>query len=255
SGSGRGREGEEEEEEGEEEGEAEAEGEGCGALRAVFPRDPALFADTFPVRSRYRFCGRVLRIAQHHGPRLGTAGFVWEAVRGEGKGKGAPGVMEGGVPGVPAVGIPEVRGGDVTITDQPVALPQIRENVSLNFPGGEGPRVLPLRWGQDQTSFPPHFTFLLASDITYDPSSFPFLLRTLLYLRPPRALLSSKLRGAGDGDGGPSRCFFRRLLPMDFGVRLLWTEPERDIEIYGVTPKEKGDPTKLPFAGGGLREE
>ncbi|XP_061871313.1 EEF1A lysine methyltransferase 3 [Colius striatus] len=238
--------------------EEEGEGEGCGALRAVFPRDPALFADTFPVRCRYRFCGRVLRIAQHHGPRLGTAGFVWDAalalcryMEAEQLDLRGQTVIELGA-GTGIVGIlAAMLGGDVTITDQPVALQQIRENVSLNFPAGAGPRVLPLRWGHDQTSFPPHFTFLLASDITYDPSSFPLLLRTLLHLRPRRALLSAKLRGGGDGDGGPSRCFFRRLLPMDFGVRLLWTEPEGDIEIYGVTPKERGDPQSSPSLGVG----
>ncbi|XP_015472014.2 EEF1A lysine methyltransferase 3, partial [Parus major] len=68
---------EEEEEEGEEEEEEEEEAE--AALRAVFPRDPALFSELFPERRRFRLCGRVLHIAEHHGPRLGPAGAVWEA--------------------------------------------------------------------------------------------------------------------------------------------------------------------------------
>ncbi|KAF1572773.1 EEF1A lysine methyltransferase 3, partial [Eudyptes moseleyi] len=199
------------EEEDEEEGEGEAEGEapGVGALRSVFPRDPALFAEAFPVERRYRLCGRVLRIAQHHGPRLGLAAAVWEAVR-----------------------------GDVTITDRPAALEQIRENVRLNFPGGEGdggprPRVRALVWGRDEGSFPGEYEVILGSDIVYHPPSFPPLLGTLRHLCGPRslALLCAKMRG---GDGGARR-FFRQMLPPYFRIQLLRREPEEEIEIYGVT--------------------
>lgn len=93
-GTGGGRETEENngEENGEENGEGEGEeeqGEAAeAALRAVFPRDPELFAELFPERRRFQLCGRVLRIAEHHGPRLGPAGAVWEAVSGTGGGHG-----------------------------------------------------------------------------------------------------------------------------------------------------------------------
>ncbi|XP_061211020.1 EEF1A lysine methyltransferase 3 [Neopsephotus bourkii] len=221
--------------------EAEEEAEGSGALRAVFPRDPALFADTFPVLRRFRLCGRVLRIAQHHGPRLGLAANVWEAAlalarfleqqRFEFRGRSVIELGAGtGILGILAA----MLGGDVTITDRPAALDQIRENVRLNFPGaGTRPRVRALEWGRDEDSFPRDFQVVLGSDLVYDPASFPALLRALRHLCGPRsqALLSARTRG---GDSG-SRCFFHRLLPPFFRVQLLWQEQEHDIEIYGVT--------------------
>ncbi|XP_061299974.1 EEF1A lysine methyltransferase 3 [Pezoporus flaviventris] len=227
--------------EGEEEAEAEGEEEAAGALRAVFPRDPALFADTFPVLRRFRLCGRVLRIAQHHGPRLGLAANVWEAAlalarfleqqRFEFRGRSVIELGAGtGILGILAA----MLGGDVTITDRPVALDQIRENVRLNFPGtGTRPRVRALEWGRDEDSFPRDFQVVLGSDLVYDPASFPALLRALRHLCGPRsrALLSARARG---GDSG-SRCFFHQVLPPFFRVQLLWQEQEHDIEIYGVT--------------------
>ncbi|XP_025048470.1 EEF1A lysine methyltransferase 3 isoform X3 [Alligator sinensis] len=70
--------------------------EGAEALDAVFPRDVALFADAFPAEARYHFCGYGLRIAQHHGSRLGVAAPVWEALpppsvhRGRGRPRAVP---------------------------------------------------------------------------------------------------------------------------------------------------------------------
>ncbi|KAM9252273.1 EEF1A lysine methyltransferase 3 [Cariama cristata] len=203
--------GEGEEAEAEEEEEAEGEGEepGAGTFRSVFPRDPALFADTFPVERRYRFCGRVLRIAQHHGPRLGLAASVWEAAlslcryleeeRFDFQGRT---VIELGA-GTGIVGIlAAFLGGDVTITDQPAALEQIRENVRLNFPAGSAttqPRVRALVWGRDEGSFQQEYGVVLGSDIVYHPPSFSPLLGTLRHLCGPRsiALLSAKMRGGG----------------------------------------------------------
>ncbi|KAF1585352.1 UNVERIFIED_CONTAM: EEF1A lysine methyltransferase 3, partial [Eudyptes pachyrhynchus] len=230
--------------------EAEAEAPGVGALRSVFPRDPALFAEAFPVERRYRLCGRVLRIAQHHGPRLGLAAAVWEAAlslcryleeqRFDFRGRT---VIELGA-GTGIVGIvAALLGGDVTITDRPAALEQIRENVRLNFPGGEGdggprPRVRALVWGRDEGSFPGEYEVILGSDIVYHPPSFPPLLGTLRHLCGPRslALLCAKMRG---GDGGARR-FFRQMLPPYFRIQLLRREPEEEIEIYGVTLEGRG---------------
>ncbi|KAM6294514.1 EEF1A lysine methyltransferase 3 [Aegotheles albertisi] len=229
----------------EEEEEEEEEGAAGAALRAVFPRDPALFAEAFPVRRRYRLCGRVLRIAEHHGPRLGLAACVWEAAlslcRFLAQAPPVPlrgcSVIELGA-GTGIVGIfAAMLGAEVTITDRPPALPQIRENVGLNFPGGVGgPRVQALEWGQGEGAFPREgFELVLGSDLLYHPPSLGPLLGVLRHLRAPRALLSTRRRG-GDGAHG----FLHHLLPPHFHVRLLRREPERDIEIYGVTPRGGG---------------
>lgn len=125
----------------------------------------------------------------------------------------------------------------MTLTDRPPALPQLRDNARRNFPGGAGePRVRALRWGRDHRRFPRKFHLVLGSDIVYDPRSFAPLLSTLRYLvvPPARALLSARLRG---GDAGTSR-FFSQVLPPFFQVRLLRREPERDLEIYGLSPRE-----------------
>ncbi|XP_037227184.1 EEF1A lysine methyltransferase 3-like [Falco rusticolus] len=235
------------EEETEEETEEEAEEKEAGALRSVFPRDPALFGDAFPVQRRYRLCGRVLRIAQHHGPRLGPAGTVWEAAlslcrflgeqRFDFRGRT---VIELGA-GTGIVGIlAALLGGDVTITDQPAALDQIQENVRLNFPAAAAaPQVRALVWGRDEGAFPAGYGVILGSDIVYHPPSFAPLLRTLRHLCGPHsiALLSAKMRGGGDGD---PRRFFHQMLPPHFHIQLLQREPEEEIEIYGVTCRMDG---------------
>lgn len=136
----------------------------------------------------------------------------------------------------------------MTLTDRPAALPQLRDNVRRNFPGGAGgPRVRALRWGRDQRRFPPKFHLVLGSDIVYDPRAFAPLLGTLRHLVAPpgQALLSARLRG---GDAGASR-FFRQMLPPFFRVQLLRREPDGDIEIYAVTPREGGGAPLEPGRG------
>ncbi|RLV62163.1 hypothetical protein DV515_00019601, partial [Chloebia gouldiae] len=73
-------------------------------------------------------------------------------------------------------------GAEVTLTDRPPALPQLRENARRNFPGAAAPRVRALRWGRDQRRFPPKFHLILGSDIVYDPRAFAPLLGTLRHL-------------------------------------------------------------------------
>ncbi|XP_075593676.1 EEF1A lysine methyltransferase 3 isoform X2 [Balearica regulorum gibbericeps] len=226
-----GEEEEEEEEEGEaeEETETETEGEepGVGALRSVFPRDPALFADVFPALSLCRYLEEQ------------RFDFRGRTVIELGAGTGIVGILAA------------LLGGDVTITDQPAALEQIRENVRLNFPPSATvrPQVRSLVWGRDEGSFPREYEVVLGSDIVYHPPSFPPLLGTLRHLCGPRslALLCAKARG---GDGG-SRHFFRRMLPPYFRVRLLRREPEEEIEIYGVTCRAGGDPREEGGVVGG----
>ncbi|KAM6307931.1 EEF1A lysine methyltransferase 3 [Podargus strigoides] len=238
--------GPEAEPEAEREAEGDAAGRGAGALRAVFPRDPALFADAFPVERRYRLCGRRLRIAQHHGPRLGLAACVWEAAlflcrfleeqRFDFRGQT---VIELGA-GTGIVGIvAALLGGDVTITDQPAALDQIQENIRLNFPEGGGPQARVLVWGEDEGAFPRGgYSVILGSDIVYHRPAFSPLLGTLRHLCGPHtvALLCAKMRG---GDGG-ARYFFHQMLPPHFRVQLLRREPEEELEIYRVTCRGEG---------------
>uniref|UniRef100_A0A8V5GQW5 Uncharacterized protein n=1 Tax=Melopsittacus undulatus TaxID=13146 RepID=A0A8V5GQW5_MELUD len=132
---------------------------------------------------------------------------------------------------------PPPPGADVTITDLPEALAQIRTNVRLNFPCPRSrPRVRRLRWGQDESSFPGDGHLLLGSDLVYDRSSSAALLAALRSLCGPRsrALLSARSRG---GEGG-SRSFFRRVLPRFFRVQLVGQEEENEIEIYGEAEKD-----------------
>ncbi|XP_067170045.1 EEF1A lysine methyltransferase 3 [Apteryx mantelli] len=219
---------------------------GAGALEAVFPRDPALFADSFPEESRYRLCGRVLRISQHHGARLGVAAPVWEAAlalcgyfeeqRLDFQGKS---VIELGA-GTGIVGIlAALLGGDVTITDLPVALEQIRENVRRNVPAtlAPQPRVRALSWGLDHGAFPSGYDVVLGADIVYLRETFPLLLGTLRHLCGPRsvAYLASKMRrehGAG--------LFFDTLLPQHFLAELVHRDEEQNINIYRVTCRPRG---------------
>ncbi|NXA44189.1 EFMT3 methyltransferase, partial [Eudromia elegans] len=131
-------------------------------------------------------------------------------------------------------------GGDVTITDLPVALEQIQENVQRNLPAAPAPppRVRALSWGLDHGAFPRGaYDVVLGADIVYVPETFPRLVATLRHLMGPRAVafLSSKMRrelGAG--------LFFETLLPRHFLVELLRRDEEQDINIYRVTRAPRG---------------
>ncbi|XP_030678190.1 EEF1A lysine methyltransferase 3 isoform X2 [Nomascus leucogenys] len=48
-------------------------------LESVFPREVGLFADSYPEKSQFCFCGHVLTITQNFGSRLGVAARVWDA--------------------------------------------------------------------------------------------------------------------------------------------------------------------------------
>ncbi|NXK56898.1 EFMT3 methyltransferase, partial [Chauna torquata] len=131
-------------------------------------------------------------------------------------------------------------GGDVTITDLPVALDQIRENVRRNVPGGPTavmPQVRALAWGRDQGAFPRGYDVVLGADVVYEPRSFPALLATLRHLCGPRsiAFLCCRMRrelGAG--------LFFETLLPQHFRTELLRRDAEEDINLYRVTCRQEG---------------
>ncbi|XP_039910334.2 EEF1A lysine methyltransferase 3-like [Hirundo rustica] len=137
-------------------------------------------------------------------------------------------------------------GAEVTLTDRPPALPQLRDNARRNFPGGAGaPRVRALRWGRDQRRFPPKFHLILGSDIVYDPRAFSPLLGTLRHIvvPPAQALLSARLRG---GDAGASR-----FLPPD--VAPVFSGAAAAARTGGGHRDLRGDPPAGAGRGGAAR--
>uniref|UniRef100_A0A8D0GQI3 EEF1A lysine methyltransferase 3 n=1 Tax=Sphenodon punctatus TaxID=8508 RepID=A0A8D0GQI3_SPHPU len=220
-----------------------AEEEAEGVLALVFPRDLELFADAFPVETCYRLCGHELRIAQHHGARLGVAAPVWEAAltlceyfEAQKMNFGGKKVIELGA-GTGIVGIlAALLGGDVTITDLPLALKQIEENVHNNLPEEHltRTRVCTLSWGIDQKDFPIDYDIILGADIVYAKDTYPLLIRTLRYLCGPRSTiyLSSKMRREHS-----TMEFFETLLPVHFVLELAYRDENEDISVYRVTSK------------------
>ncbi|KAL8163933.1 UNVERIFIED_CONTAM: EEF1A lysine methyltransferase 3 [Gekko kuhli] len=212
-------------------------------LESVFPQELGLFADAFTAETCYRLCGHELSIVQHHGSRLGVAAPVWEAALAlcdyfeEHKlnfwGKK---VLELGA-GTGIVGIlVALLGGDVTITDLPVALKQIEENVHRNLPAEclARTKVCPLSWGLDHLEFPSDYDFILGADIVYLKDTYPALIRTLQHLCGPQSTiyLSSKMRQEHS-----TVLFFETLLPMHFTSKLAFRDENENINVYKVTQK------------------
>uniref|UniRef100_A0ACB8EMD2 Uncharacterized protein n=1 Tax=Sphaerodactylus townsendi TaxID=933632 RepID=A0ACB8EMD2_9SAUR len=128
------------------------------------------------------------------------------------------------------------RGGDVTITDLPIALKQIEENVHRNLPMERLARtkVCALSWGLDHMEFPSNFDFILGADIIYLKDTYPLLIRTLQHLCGPQSTiyLSSKMR-----QGHSTVLFFETLLPVHFTSKLVFRDESENINIYKVTQK------------------
>ncbi|XP_053150988.1 EEF1A lysine methyltransferase 3 isoform X5 [Hemicordylus capensis] len=127
-------------------------------------------------------------------------------------------------------------GGDVTITDLPVALKQIEENVHRNLPVEcvARTRVCALSWGLNHKEFPNNFDFILGADIVYLKDTYPLLIRTLQYLCGPQTTiyLSSKMRQEHS-----AMIFFENLLPRHFTSTLAFRDENENINIYKVTSK------------------
>ncbi|XP_032994358.1 EEF1A lysine methyltransferase 3 [Lacerta agilis] len=212
-------------------------------LESVFPQELGLFADAFPVESRYRFCGHELSIAQHHGAQLGVAAPVWEAAltlceyfEAQKLNFWGKKVIELGA-GTGLVGIlAALLGGDVTITDLPVAMKQIEENVRRNVPAEcmTRTRVCALSWGVDHKEFPANYDFILGADIVYLKHTYPLLIRTLQHLCGAQSTiyLSSKMRQEHS-----TALFFESLLPVHFASKLVFRDEVENINIYKVTCK------------------
>ncbi|XP_075997337.1 EEF1A lysine methyltransferase 3-like [Genypterus blacodes] len=205
-----------------------------------FPANDDLFDDTFAVHDVYKFMGEELKICQLFGANLGVAAPVWEAalhlcgyleeqqvcLRGKR-------VIELGA-GTGLVGILAARvGAFVTLTDLPLALPQLESNVSDNSPScgwpAAPPIVLPLSWGVDHLRFPSDWDLVLCTDIVYLPETYPLLLETLTHLCKNGAVvyLSSKMRREHGTPG-----FYDECLTSRFNVELLNRDDQQNINIY-----------------------
>ncbi|KAM9361620.1 EEF1A lysine methyltransferase 3-like [Symphorus nematophorus] len=205
-----------------------------------FPVDDCLFADTFSQDAVYNLVGQELKIRQVYGANLGVAAPVWEAALHlcnylehqsvELRGKR---IIELGA-GTGVVGILAARlGAVVTLTDLPLALPQLQFNVSANMPSSGWPTslptVLPLSWGEDHMNFPSDWDLVLCADIIYLPDTYSLLVETLAHLCKNGAVayLSSKMRKE---HGTPS--FYEEFLPSRFNVELVNRDDKQNINIY-----------------------
>lgn len=122
-----------------------------------------------------------------------------------------------------------LQGGNVTITDLPVALEQIQGNVQANMPVGGRAQVCALSWGIDQHEFPGDYDLVLGADIVYLESTFPLLLGTLQHLCGPHGTiyLASKMR-----EEHRTESFFQHLLPRHFQLELARRDEDENVNIY-----------------------
>lgn len=125
-----------------------------------------------------------------------------------------------------------LSGADVTLTDLPLALPQLQVNVSANMPSAgwpSPPTVLPLSWGKDHMNFPSDWDLVFCADIIYLPDTYPLLVETLSHLCRNGAVvyLSSKMRKEHR-----TPAFYEEHLPSRFNVDLVQRDDKQNINIY-----------------------
>lgn len=135
-------------------------------------------------------------------------------------------------------------GGDVTITDLPLALEQIQDNVHANVPPGGRAQVCALSWGIDQHVFPGNYDLVLGADIVYLEPTFPMLLGTLRHLCGPHGTiyLASKMRAEHGAE-----TFFQCLLPQHFHLELAQRDEDVNVNIYRARHREVTPAGQHPF--------
>ncbi|XP_067894310.1 EEF1A lysine methyltransferase 3-like [Heterodontus francisci] len=195
----------------------------------------------FIKQNNYTFCGYNLKIARILGANLGVSAYVWdsgialckyfekEKISFTGKK-----VIELGA-GTGIVGIlAALLGGNVTITDKPKSLMQIRNNVYINIPPvcRNRLKVRPLVWGEDDANFPTDYDFILGSDIVYQSDAYPDLVDTLLHLSSEHTTiyLATEFRT----DNG-SLAFHEVLLTEYFNCGIVDTSKDKDIAVYKIS--------------------
>ncbi|XP_028742136.1 EEF1A lysine methyltransferase 3 isoform X1 [Peromyscus leucopus] len=129
----------------------------------------------------------------------------------------------------------QTHGGDVTITDLPLVLEQIQENVRANVPSGGRAKVCALSWGMDQHGFPGNYDLVLGADIVYLEPTFPLLLGTLQHLCGPHGTiyLASKMR-----EEHGTESFFQHFLPQHFQLELAQRDEDVNVNIYRARHRE-----------------
>ncbi|XP_018581029.2 EEF1A lysine methyltransferase 3-like [Scleropages formosus] len=216
---------------------------------ALFPVEDGLFADCFSEEAVYRFGEQELKISQLFGASLGVAAPVWDAavclcryVEEAPLDVSGRRVIELGS-GTGIVGILAARlGADVTLTDLPHAIPQLKNNVTANTPPlgwpFVTPSVLPLSWGLDHDRFPSDWDLVLGADIVYLSETYSLLLDTLTHLCKNGATLylSSKMRAE---HGTPD--FYDNILSQRFNCQLVCCDALQNINIYRATLRRGGE--------------
>ncbi|XP_051869422.1 EEF1A lysine methyltransferase 3-like [Pristis pectinata] len=205
------------------------------------PKEERYSRSSYITYSNFQFCGYRLKIARIMDDNMGVSAYVWEAgialcryfekedINFTGKK-----VIELGS-GTGTVGIlATLLGGEVTMTDKPNILKQIENNVSINIPSAcrHRVKVRALTWGEDHTSFPTDYDFILGSDIVYSSLSYPALMETLRYLANQGATiyLSSELRARNR-----SSSFHEEVLPQHFKCQVADKLEDKDIVVYKMT--------------------
>uniref|UniRef100_A0A4W3J6W0 Uncharacterized protein n=1 Tax=Callorhinchus milii TaxID=7868 RepID=A0A4W3J6W0_CALMI len=188
-----------------------------------------------------RLCGHNLKIAITFDSSQGVSGIIWnagvvlcnyfekEAIRFSGKK-----VIELGS-GTGLVGIlAALLGGEVTLTDQAYALPQIEVNVAANIPPSDVRRstISALSWGQDQNSFPADYDIILGSELVFHPSSYIPLLQTLLHLSHKETVI---YLCSAMNPYTMSSSFYHDTLPPYFNCQLVYRDESKNCNVYKVT--------------------
>lgn len=128
----------------------------------------------------------------------------------------------------------------MTLTDLPLAVPQLQDNVSANMPSSgwpsAPPTVLPLSWGENHMMFASDWDLVLGADIIYLPETYPLLVETLTHLCKSDAMvyLSSKMRKEHRTPG-----FFEEQLPSRFNVELVHRDDNQNNNIYRASLRKE----------------
>ncbi|XP_072102875.1 EEF1A lysine methyltransferase 3-like [Mobula birostris] len=191
---------------------------------------------------RFAFCGHDLKIIQHL-KNLDIPAVIWptglalcryfEKVGLNFSGKKVIELGSGtGFVGILAV----LLGGDVTLTDLPMVLNQVEENVAKNIPSNmmQRSKVSALQWGEDHGNFTSDYDVILGSGVVYYRRHFRFLIDTLLHLSNERTVIylsSSMCHDTGAVD------FHENIVPQHFNSEIVDRIESKDISVFKITRK------------------